>query len=403
MKRPKLVGLTVALALVLLSPTALFSQSPRQAASEGNWQLLFNGQDLDGWRLLNGQHSFEVRDGYIVGITNPAEPNGFLVYDEEFGDFILELEVNVSPLMNNSGIQFRSLSYEAYQNGRVHGYQAEIDTKPQRWSGSVYDEARRGWLVTTEVNPEAKVAFRNGEWNHYRIEAIGTSNRIWVNGVPTSHLVDDLTMRGLIGLQIHANQAQDPDGSREIRFRNIRIQTSNLEASPLDDLFVVNFIPNNISAQEASQGFSLLWDGQTAQGWQGGSGWQMDNGILRTVPGNDAEELVSERLFDAFELLFEFKSNEEGSTICGVEYRVTHSALNDEPSTFCQLSQKKLRSRDRWNSAIIRVRPTDEVEYWLNGNLILEYVRDDLPSSGQIVLKHDLPFSYRSLKIRELD
>jgi hypothetical protein len=38
--------------------------------------------------------------------------NGFLTTEDEFGDFILELEVKADLLMHNSGIQFHSNSTE---------------------------------------------------------------------------------------------------------------------------------------------------------------------------------------------------------------------------------------------------------------------------------------------------
>src|SRR5690625_1235260 len=246
--------------VLILFCTASSYQCMAQQSSDDGWQVLFNGEDLTGWHMLNGDHIVEAKDGMIVGNTVPGEPNGFLVNDKKYSDFILELEVKADLLMNNSGIQFRSLSHENYRNYRVHGYQAEIDTKPQKWSGSIYDEARRGWLYIMEVNPAAKKAFKNNEWNKYRIEAIGNTNRIWVNDIPTAHLVDDETTRGFIGLQIHANNPNDPSGSHQIRFRNIRIKTENLEPLLYDDIFVVNKIPNTVSVQEKHQGYSLLWD-----------------------------------------------------------------------------------------------------------------------------------------------
>ena len=360
-------------------------------AQEAVWRPLFNGADLTGWRQLNGDHIYEARGGEIVGTTVPGQPNGFLVTEEEFGDFILELEVRVDPLMNNSGIQFRSLSLPEYDNGRVHGYQAEIDTKPQRWSGSIYDEARRGWLYTTEINPEAKRAFINNTWNHYRIEAIGTSNRVWVNGIPTSHLVDGVTLRGFIGLQLHANNPDDPPGSHQIRFRNIRIRTENLEPSPYDDLFVVNLIPNTLAGQERAQGFRLLWDGRSLAGWSG-SGWSVEDGMLRAATA-EVGALVSDEPFMGFELKFDFKPMREGAA-CGIRFR--ESAL---PADYCAMALKKVKA-DAWNQGVIRVH--EMVEYWLNGYKILEY-RNGAEDGGRIRLEpQGGDVAYRSIRIREL-
>jgi hypothetical protein len=112
----------VFLSLVLLVPGTLSAQSIAQGdSSDDGWTRLFNGENLEGWTELNGDHRWSVENGHIVGTTVPGTPNGFLVTERTFGDFILELEVKVDVLMNNSGIQFRSLSTEEYRDGRVHG------------------------------------------------------------------------------------------------------------------------------------------------------------------------------------------------------------------------------------------------------------------------------------------
>src|SRR5687767_8419453 len=132
---------------------------------------LFNGKDFKGWKILGGKAKYEVKNGEIVGTTVSNEPNSFLVTEETFGDFILSLEFkNESGI--NSGIQFRSESKADYQNGRVHGYQLEIDPSPRAWTGGIYDEARRLWLYPLEYNPEGKKALKPTDWNTARIECI---------------------------------------------------------------------------------------------------------------------------------------------------------------------------------------------------------------------------------------
>jgi len=184
------------------------------------WETLFDGETLNGWTQRGGEAHYHVEDGAIVGTAVPGTHNSFLCTEEEFGDFILELEFKVDPELN-SGVQIRSQSYPAYKNGRVHGYQVEIDPSDRAWSGGIYDEGRRGWLHDLKGNLAARAAFRADDWNHLRIEAIGDSIRTWINGVMAADLVDSMTPSGFIALQVHATSLKRKP---QVRWRNIRIQ-----------------------------------------------------------------------------------------------------------------------------------------------------------------------------------
>jgi hypothetical protein len=103
----------------------------------------------------------------------------------------------------------------------------------------IYDEARRGWLYPLDLNPDARSAFKHGEWNHYRIECIGTDIKTYLNGVQVAHLIDDMTNEGFIALQVHSISDEAMAG-RQIKWRNIRIKTENLEPSENEGIYVVN-------------------------------------------------------------------------------------------------------------------------------------------------------------------
>lgn len=205
------------------------------AAAQTPWESLFDGKTLTGWVQRNGQAKYTVEDGAIVGTTVLNTPNSFLCTEKMYGDFVLEVEFLVEAGMN-SGIQIRSHSYRHYKNGRVHGYQVEIDTSDRAWSGGIYDEARRGWLFPLKDKPAAQAAFKRGQWNHYRIEAVGDRIRTWVNGVPAADLTDDMTAVGFIALQVHSSK----EAGKQIRWRNIRIQDLGRarEKEPLKALIV---------------------------------------------------------------------------------------------------------------------------------------------------------------------
>lgn len=182
---------------------------------------LFDGKTLDGWTQRGGQAEFRVEDGAIVGKTRIATPNSFLCTTHEFADFELELEFKLENDRLNSGVQIRSSSKPEYKNGRVHGYQIEIDPTSRAWTGGIYDEGRRGWLFTLKNRPEAQAAFRLGQWNRMRVVAEANRIKTWINEVPVADLMDDSSSRGFIALQIHASNEVMP---MEIRWRSIRLK-----------------------------------------------------------------------------------------------------------------------------------------------------------------------------------
>ncbi|MGI8634294.1 MAG: 3-keto-disaccharide hydrolase [Segetibacter sp.] len=452
--------------VILIAIILLFVNANVVAQSaEKGWQILFNGKDLTGWRELNGKHKWEVKDGVIVGTDVHDQPNGFLCTEKDFSDFILELEVSIDTLMNNSGVQFRSRSTADYMNGRVHGYQMEVDPKPQRWSGSIYDEGgRRNWLYTTELNVPGKRAFKNNQWNKYRIECFGTTMRTWVNGIPISHLVDAESQKGFIGLQLHANNPTDPPGGNQVRFRNIRIKTADIKPSPLDDIYVVNTIPNDLSSQEKKTGYSLLWDGKTTKGWRDAytprfpeKAWEIKDSSLNVAADSKAlgtgRDIMTIDQFGAFILKFDFKltpgansgikyfvgeltENKDpakGNAVAALEYQIVDDSVPGlAPNRMLgsladilpsQKTRPSFKKTGEWNQAIIKAFPDNNVEYWLNGYKILEYKRGsaeyldlvskskykDLPAFGMAVKGHILlegrggTVSYRSIKIKKLD
>ena len=133
-----------------------------------------------------------MQNKILIEISKLNTPNTFLAAEKIFFDFILEFEVKIDDGLN-SGVQFRSNSYKDYYNGRVHEYQCEIGPQKEDGAGGIYDEARRQWLYPLTRNPKSQNSFKNGKWNHFRIEAYGNNIKTYVNGVQTANLVDEMT------------------------------------------------------------------------------------------------------------------------------------------------------------------------------------------------------------------
>lgn len=425
----------------------------------GYAQKIFNGKNLEGWEIKGGKAKYEVIDGQIVGTTPSDTANTFLCTKEQYGDFVLELELKATENMNG-GIQIRSESKANYRNGRVHGYQVEVDASKRAWSGGIFDEARRGWLYPLDLNPKAQQAYKPSDWNHYRIECIGHSIRTWVNGVAVAHVMDNLTPKGFIALQVHLPRNPQEIGT-QIRWRNIKLQTKNIKQMPFEDIRVANFIPNQMSESEKTQGWKFLFDGQNTQHFRGvnqdkmpDKRWVITNGELQVEPSNGGEtgnDIVTREEFGAFELVFDFKLSEKANS--GIKYFVNEKydtqgksgiglefqLLDDDKhpdakngvvgnrtlaSLYDLIPAEKPRTAIKkigeWNQGRIVVYPDNRVEHYLNGQKVVEYTRGNniyralvahskykdwkgfgLQPQGPILLQdHGDNVSFRSIKIK---
>lgn len=213
--------LTLAIYLVACSapePTSPSAEQPITAVQEEDgFTPLFDGKTLNGWRQIGGQATFSVDNGEILGVYGPG-PNSFLRTEKTYSDFILKLEMRFE-VRGNSGILFRA--QQRNSDGVAYGYQYELDHNPNRgWSGGIYDESRRKWLVPLEGEQytEARKAMKMEQWNRLEIRAVGGSIKTWLNGIAIADLADAMDLEGFIALQVHKGK------QGRIRWRNIRIK-----------------------------------------------------------------------------------------------------------------------------------------------------------------------------------
>lgn len=195
-----------------------------EPVSEPRWESLFNGYDLSGWNVRDGNSTVLVDDGALVALHQGTDSHTYLTTEKRYGDFILELDVKIIGDLN-SGIILRGIQDPDIKEGKVHGYQMEIDQSERQWTGGIFEEMGRGWLYSLEGKEEARAAYRNSDWNHYRVEAIGDRIRIWVNGVPALNMVDKKTAEGVIAFQIH--KLPKKGGGGAVFIRNPRIIAEN--------------------------------------------------------------------------------------------------------------------------------------------------------------------------------
>ncbi len=437
-------------------------------AAQEKWENLFNGKDLTGWSRLNGEAEYKVIKGEIIGTSRINTANSFLCTTQNYSDFILEYEMKMDEGLN-SGVQIRSESKKEINDGRVHGYQVECDDSPRAWSAGIYDESRRGWLYPMEYNQPSKKSYKHAQWNKFRVEAIGNSIRTWLNGVPCANLADDMTPTGFIALQVHGIGDKAINAGKTITWRNIRIMTKDLEKNRLTfdkNVREVSYLNNTLTKNEQADGWKLLWDGKTNQGWRGAGletfpaiGWTIEDGMLSANKGGNkgGKDIVSVKKYRNFYLEVDFKITEGANSgikyfiqsepgkmnTVGFEYQVLDDARHpdakegrDGNRTLGSLydlitanSQtfdsnqpvKRANGIGEWNRARIEVNGV-KVSHFLNGVKVLEITKGSPEFKERIALSkfskapgfgefedgyillqdHGDEVSFRNIKIKEL-
>ncbi|HHM12030.1 MAG TPA: DUF1080 domain-containing protein, partial [Planctomycetaceae bacterium] len=224
---------------------SVFAAPPAQTT----FQSLFNGDNLSGWE--GDTKYWRVENHAIVGEIprgTRLDHNTWLVWrGGTVSDFELVADVKLTGAPSaNSGIQFRC---QAKSVRHVAGYQADLD-QGRTWLGRIYDEHGRGLLVErgtrVAISEDGKrridtfapasayqVLFRPGQWNRYRIVAVGPHVQIFVNGTLFSELFDEergeADREGTLALQLHAGP------HTRVEFRKLMLRTGSskrLEIEP---------------------------------------------------------------------------------------------------------------------------------------------------------------------------
>lgn len=171
-------------------------QTAGVSASEAEWEVIFNGESLSGWRGLGRdvlpEEHWTVEDGAMRKIASDdverapdGQPiaGGDILFDRQFSDFELSFEWKVSPGAN-SGIKYNVSEELSVTSGPYSalGFEYQIldndlhpdaDNDPNRLAAGLYDLIPPG--SNAVVNPV-------GSWNTGRIVFNGNRGEHWLNG-----------------------------------------------------------------------------------------------------------------------------------------------------------------------------------------------------------------------------
>lgn len=210
------------------------------------------------------------------------------------------------------------------------------------------------------------------------------------------------------------------------------------------------YAQGDLSRQEIEQGWKLLFDGKTFNGWKGAqsstfpdSGWEINDGVLTVLAGKNGGDIVTVDQYSSFELAIEFKLTTgansgikyfvQSGTSLGLEYQILDDERHPDARqgvegnrTLASLydlipaENKNPNPIGEWNQARIIVTP-DYIEHWLNGTIVVRYNRNSqcfkallkkskykdienfgMHPQGHILLQdHGDKVSFRDIKIKE--
>ena len=197
--------------LLLLSALSLAAQAAPVA--------LFNGKSFDGWEGETAK-TWRIENGAIVGgsLTEKIPNNEFLATKKSYANFDLRLKFKLSATPNsNAGVQIRSerISDPAHE---MIGYQADLGEK---YYGALYDESRRNKILAAPAPEIVEKVLKPGEWNEYRIRAVGRRIQLWINGTLTVDYTETdeaIVQKGRIALQIHGGPPA------QVRYKDVVIE-----------------------------------------------------------------------------------------------------------------------------------------------------------------------------------
>ena len=431
--------------------------------NEPQWTPLFNGKDLLGWHQLGGDGIFAVEDGCITGTyhLDTGKGHAFLCTDDTYSDFILEFEYKSEGV--NSGVQFR-----ASQDGEsLDAYHFEIESDPLRGFGGGIHDDKLNWIYPLTFNAPARNAQKYDGWNKGRIEVSGNRIVTFVNGIECADVISDLYDEGSIALQVHQVMDESWDG-KKVYFKNIRICTEDVDAHLSEtraSVHQLNRVANTLSERQKEEGWKLLFDGKTTEGWRSArgdsfpkEGWSLENGMLRVWENGGAEsthggDIITVDQYGNFWLSVDFRITEGANS--GIKYFVRpdlYDAGSDASAIGCEFqilddlhhpdaklgtagnrtlgSLYDLITSDKsdawyqagkWNTAWVKVEG-NHVEHWLNGVKVVEYERNtqefnalvacskyrnwknfgNYPKGHILLQEHGNEVFYRNILIKEL-
>jgi hypothetical protein len=369
------------------------------------WVLLFNGQNLEGWRDFKSESSnitapWTVENGTIASLGKGTDSTGYIVTLTEYENFILTFDWKIER-GGNSGLLYHVVERPEYKVPYVTGPEYQI-IDDINFPEPLEDWQKVGADYAMYVpDSSMKVVKEPGKWNNSKIIFDNGHAEYWLNGkklLTFEAWTDDwfarkesgkwenapeygLARSGRFALQDHGNR---------VWFKNMKLKQ----------------LPRQTQKEE-------LFNGRDLNGWQvyGTEKWYVENSTLVCESGPDKEYgyLATRKYYDDFELTLDFKQVSDGNsgvffrsyiregvTVSGWQVEVAPQG-NDTGGIYesygrgwiAQIPEEKEKvlNMGDWNTMKIRV-IDNKVTTWLNDELMTELTDDQIAKGkGRIMLQ----------------
>ena len=205
-------------ALVFCSVSAFASDNVLSDEEKADgFQLIFNGQNLDGWR--GDTTGYIVEDGVII-----CKPGGNLYLPKDYKNFIIRFDFQVPPNGNN-GLGIRA---EMGKDAAYYGMEIQIlddyadcykTLKPYQYHGSIYGvvPVKRGFTKPA------------GEWNTEEVTANGSHITVKINGevvtdADIANITETMDGRQHPGLHNESGAIGFLGHGAKVMFKNVRVK-----------------------------------------------------------------------------------------------------------------------------------------------------------------------------------
>lgn len=424
MKKNGIKGLWVSclVAGILFSSCEPAHNTLTEAEKAEGWQLLFDGQTMNGWRDYNGTtltEPWHVVDGCIQAKGAGSDGSGYIVTDKQYENFELSWDWKLTK-GGNSGMLYHVVERPQYKVPYVTGPEYQLLDVPN-FEGELEEWQKLGVDYAMYLPDQSKMKVNPyGKWNNSKIVFDNGHVEHWLNGQKILEFeawTDDwhalknsgkwanapeygLAKKGVISLQDHGDPAS---------FRNIKIKEL-----PRKNKEVV------------------LFNGKDLHGWEayGTELWYVKDGLLYCESGPDKKYgyLATRDYYNDFDLSVEFKQEADGNSgvfirsfieedvkVNGWQVEVAPKG-HDTGGIYesygrgwlVQIPDEKeniLKEGD-WNTLRIKLQG-DNVITWLNGQEMVNLTDEKIEAGqGRIALQiHDgggIKVAWRNLKLKTL-